>query len=164
MKQPASKVLLVSYFFPPAGGVSVQRMLSLSRYLPRERCEVGVLTTLNGAYPVSDPGLLERVPKDVKIHRAFTPELPYHFRRSLWDKLGGKKKQAAAKPEANTLAVAARAPNLVDRIKASLQERIRRTMVPDPQVVWRPFAERMAAKLIREEGYDTVLVTAPPFS
>lgn len=163
MNRRASKVLLVSYFFPPAGGVSVQRMLSLSRYLPRDRCQVGVLTALNGAYPVSDPALLEKVPKDVKIHRAFTPELPYELRKKLWDRLGGGKKPAPPRNEV----VAAAAPgrgNVVDRAKQALRDQVRRAFMPDPQVVWRPFAERAAAKLIQEEGYDTLIVTAPPFS
>lgn len=164
MNRRASKVLLVSYFFPPAGGVSVQRMLSLSRYLPRDRCQVGVLTALNGAYPVSDPALLEKVPKDVKIHRAFTPELPYELRKKLWDRLGGGKKQPAAPRNEVAEAAAPGSGNVVDRARQALRDQVRRAFMPDPQVVWRPFAERAAAKLIQEEGYDTLIVTAPPFS
>jgi len=155
-----SKVLLISYFFPPAGGVSVQRMVALTQYLPRDRCEVGVLTTWNGAYPVSDPKLLERIPPDVKLYRAFTPELPYGFRRQLWERLNGRPGSPGT-PEKNEL-VPGR--NVLTRARTALRDSIRRALLPDPQVVWRPFAERMAAKLIEEEGYDTVLVTAPPFS
>ncbi|MDQ3266622.1 MAG: glycosyltransferase [Myxococcota bacterium] len=171
-KRTGSKVLLLSYFFPPAGGVSVQRMLALTKYLPRDRCEVGVLTTWNGAYPVSDPALLKRIPPDVKIHRAFTPELPYQLRRQLWEKLNGgaAKNTLAGAPVKNEVVAAPpldageAGPNVLVRAKTALRDSIRRALLPDPQVVWRPFAERAAARLIQEEGYDTVLVTAPPFS
>ena len=41
---PRHKVLLVSCYFPPAGGIQVQRALSIARYLPQHGFEVFVLT------------------------------------------------------------------------------------------------------------------------
>ena len=34
---PNGKILLISYLFPPVGGIGVQRALSLAKYLPRMR-------------------------------------------------------------------------------------------------------------------------------
>src|SRR3954453_11927931 len=79
------RILLMAYFFPPAGGVSVQRALSLARYLPADGCQLDVLTTRNGVYPVRDEALLGEVPASVRIHRAFTPEPPYALRKRAWN-------------------------------------------------------------------------------
>ena len=37
------KILLISYLFPPVGGIGVQRALSLAKYLPQSGFEVYVL-------------------------------------------------------------------------------------------------------------------------
>src|SRR5947209_6132058 len=81
------RILIMAYFFPPAGGVSVQRALSLVKYLPAPGCRVDILTTRNGVYPVIDDALLHQVPAGVNVYRAFTPEPPYALRKRLWKKV-----------------------------------------------------------------------------
>jgi glycosyltransferase involved in cell wall biosynthesis len=148
------KILLLSYFFPPAGGVAVQRILSLSKYLPGEGCQVSVLTAWNGAYPVSDPELLRQVPGAVKVYRAFTPEIPYDLRLKVWNLLGGW----------DVANGRARAPRALNKLGHLVRASAKRALVPDPQVVWYPFALRAASRLVLHDGFDTVVVTAPPFS
>jgi hypothetical protein len=41
--RPARKILIMSYLFPPVGGIGVQRALSLAKYLPPCGFEVHVL-------------------------------------------------------------------------------------------------------------------------
>ena len=48
--------------------------------------------------------------------------------------------------------------------KALLVRKVKLLLCPDPQILWYPFAIRRASKLIRENGIQTVIVTAPPFS
>jgi len=147
------KLLIVSYVFPPAGGITVQRALSFAKYLPALGFEVHVLTARNPAAPVWDPALLKHVPPEVRLHRCFTPELPFRFRKRLWALLD---RGAGPSPPQDPDAPAAPA--------GFLQRSIKRLLSPDPQVVWVPFAVRAAAALIRRHGIDTVLTTAPPFS
>src|ERR1044072_788088 len=71
------KLLIISYLFPPAGGIAVQRALSLAKYLPGCGFDVHVLSARNAAGPVSDPDLLRQVPVEVTLHSAFTPEIPF---------------------------------------------------------------------------------------
>ncbi len=54
-------VLLVSYSFPPAGGVGVLRTASLARYLPAEGIRLDVLTARNAAAVGSDPALIREI-------------------------------------------------------------------------------------------------------
>ena len=49
-----NRVLIISYLFPPAGGVAVQRALSLAKYLPGCGFDVHVLRASNASAPVLD--------------------------------------------------------------------------------------------------------------
>lgn len=155
-RQP--NLLIVSYVFPPAGGITVQRALSFAKYLPGCGLNVHVLTAANAASPVYDPGLLQHVPPQVRIHRSFTPELPFYFRKKLWSLFAGGQKPASSGRPAGT------PKNAPPGLKARAAASVRRLFSPDPQVVWVPFAVRTASRIIREHNIDYVLTTAPPFS
>jgi len=133
------RLLLISYVFPPFGGVPVQRALSFAKYLPENGIEVHVLTARNAAAPTHDPALLRQVPESVTIHRTLTPELPFYLRKKLWSLFG------SSAPKATT-----------STVKQFFQ--------PDPQVLWVPFAIRRASRIISKHSITSILVTAPPFS
>jgi hypothetical protein len=58
------KVLLVSYSFPPAGGVGVLRAASLARYLPGEGIRLDVLTASKPSAVGADPSLLLEIQEE----------------------------------------------------------------------------------------------------
>jgi glycosyltransferase involved in cell wall biosynthesis len=146
-----NKLLLVSCYFPPAGGIGVQRALSLARYLPQNGFEVFVLTA-RASVPTVDAGLLNLIPEEVHVHRTWTLEPPFHFRKKLWS---GFKASNGSHNGGN---------GFTSGVKSIVSRKIKRIVCPDPQVLWYPFAIRRASKLIREDGIKTVVVTAPPFS
>lgn len=152
---PNRKLLLISYLFPPLGGVGVQRALSLAKYLPEQGYEVHVLRAHNAAGPVHDPGLLAQVPSAVTIHSAFTPEIPFDLRQKVWKWISPGRPARDAQP------AAAGAPG---GLKSSLSRLVRRVLCPEPEVLWAPFAIRKARQIVRRHGIEAVLVTAPPFS
>jgi len=147
-------ILLISYLFPPAGGIGVQRALSLAKYLPDCGYQVHVLRAKNAAAPVQDPGLLRHIPATVTVHDAFTPEIPFSFRQRLWKKLSGRSEAVEAQPAAGKPV----------RWKALLTALVKRVLCPEPEVLWFPFAFRKAQRIIRQYGIEVVMVTAPPFS
>src|SRR4051794_24528255 len=102
------RILIISYLFPPAGGIAVQRALSLAKYLPECGFEVHVLSARNAAGPVRDPELLRQVPGEVTLHEAFTPEIPFGARQWLWKRLsgGGKAKAGGGRFSVKRLAAA----------------------------------------------------------
>jgi glycosyltransferase involved in cell wall biosynthesis len=149
---PPIRILLIAYGFPPVGGIMVMRALSLAKYLPDSGFQVHVLSAANAAAPVHDPSLLAHVPPSVNVHRAFTPELPFHFRKRLWRLVTGHKPSSQeSSPQ--------QPPS-----ESFLANLARRIFSPDPQVVWVPFAIRAARRIIRRHHIQAVLVTAPPFS
>ncbi len=148
------RVLLISYLFPPAGGIGVQRALSFARYLPGCGYEVHVLKASNAAAPVVDPALLRYVPAGTRVHTAFTPELPFGVRQRLWRWISaGRKAAAGGGAKAARRSWKSRAVDLARRILA-----------PEPEVVWVPFALRRARAILRRYRIDAAVVTAPPFS
>lgn len=151
--QPPIRLLLIAYAFPPVGGIMVMRALSLAKYLPASGFQVHVLSAANAVAPLHDPALLAHVPPSVTLHSAFTPELPFLFRKKLWNFVARPKPPQPSQPSP-----AAPPPTSL------LANIARRVFSPDPQVVWVPFAIRAARRIIRRHQIQAVLVTAPPFS
>ncbi len=144
------KLLVVSYLFPPAGGIGVQRVLSWTRYLPALGFDVTVLAAKNPSVPTLDPSLLAAVPPEVDVVRTWSPEVPYRLRQGVWKRLGRTKSAGGAQ----------------ERTEGGswVKSAVRRILSPDPEVVWTPGAKRAAARIVREKGIDAVVVSAPPFS
>ena len=146
-------VLLITYSFPPAGGVGVLRALSLAKYLPESGIRVDVLTARNAAAVGTDFALLQQVPSNVTIHRCWTLDLPFGLRKAIKRAIPGP----IGKMDKNSGAVKQRRPSRLKRLIANL-------LLPDPQVGWLPFAVPAAIRLIRKRQIDLVLITVPPFS
>lgn len=144
-------VLLVTYSFPPAGGVGVLRAASLARYFTAEGIRLDVLTTRNASAVGSDPTLLKEIPTEVVIHRTVTLDLPFGIKKWI------KKLITKGKPGKETAAVSDGKPNFLKRV---LQD----ALLPDPQVTWLPILTRVARRIIRQRKIDLVLITVPPFS
>ena len=148
------RVLIVTYLFPPTGGVGVSRFVSYARYLPQHGCQPFVLTVRNPATPVYDYDLAKKVPPETPVFRAFSPEVPYALRDRLWNRIRAPKKKGDGPPAASK----------GSSWKSAAKNLIQRVFNPDVQVVWTPFALRAARRIIREHGITTVLVNLPPFS
>jgi len=150
------RILLVSYLLPPAGGVGVQRPLSLLRYLPELGCRVTALTVRNPVTGVYDPALLERIPRETEVLRTWTFEPPHWLRDRLWRKLKrGSSRDVGSESTQR---------GIVTRARGWLSQQLERMAIPDPQRAWRPLATRRAMRLVRSGAIDTVIVSVPPFS
>jgi glycosyltransferase involved in cell wall biosynthesis len=148
------KLLLISYLFPPAGGIAVQRALSLARYLPESGCEVHVLSARNAPAPVMDPQLIQRIPGHVQLHHAWTPVIPFSLGQKMWQIVRGGGPKVSDQPNAASQPAG----------RARIADLVRRILCPDPEVLWRPFCFRQAKRLVEDHGIECVLITAPPFS
>ena len=149
----ALNVLLVTYAFPPMGGVGVLRAASLARYFPPEEIRLDVLTTRNASAVGSDPTLLEEIPIEVKIHRTVALDLPFGIKKGI------KKLITGTRPPSQGCQAAA-GPGNPSFLKRALQD----VLLPDPQVTWLPILTRAAHRIVRERNIELVLVTVPPFS
>jgi glycosyltransferase involved in cell wall biosynthesis len=133
------KVLLVSFYWPPAGGGGVQRPLKLAQYLPALGIETHVLAPDDPRWLHRDDGL--RAPTDAWVHRA----------RYLGPS-GGKPAELV------------RSTDGIDRVLLQARLQARRLIVPDENALWTLSAIPAATRLVREHGIDAVLTTSPPGS
>ncbi|MCU1318770.1 MAG: glycosyl transferase group 1 [Edaphobacter sp.] len=147
-------VLLITFSFPPAGGVGVLRALSLAKYLPENDIRVDVLTARNAPAVGKDASLLQQVPASVTVHRSWTLDLPFWLRKAV------KKGVSDGGAKAGSTAGATAKKNG----GSPLKRLIGNLLLPDPQVGWLPFAFPAARRIIRERKIDIVLITVPPFS
>jgi glycosyltransferase involved in cell wall biosynthesis len=152
-----NSLLIISYLFPPAGGIAVQRSLCLAKYLSAADYDVHVLKATT-AGPVYDFELTRTIPASVHVHEAFTPEIPFALRHTLWSKLAGPRQTEArdagapaAKPKRNL-------------IKGLVVGAVKRMLCPEPEILWVPFALRKARRIVQQHRIKYVLVTVPPFS
>ncbi|MBS1815512.1 MAG: glycosyltransferase [Acidobacteria bacterium] len=147
-------VLLITFSFPPAGGVGVLRALSLAKYLPEADIRVDVLTASNAPAVGRDLELLRQVPSSVTVHRTWTLDLPFGVRKRIKKLLFRNRSQKAPSSE-NT-----GNRNFAGRIRKIFAN----LLLPDPQIGWLPFAHPAARRIIRERNIDAVIITVPPFS
>lgn len=146
-------VLLISYLFPPIGGVGVMRAASLARYFPERKIRLDVLTTRNPAAVGFDQELLDVLPSDVTIHRTWTPDLPFGIKKAI--------KRIAVSGSSNGATAGAKSPKPARKMLKTLLEYL---LLPDPQVTWYPTLLASTRRLIRERNIQLVLITVPPFS
>jgi glycosyltransferase involved in cell wall biosynthesis len=133
------KVLLVSLYFPPAGGGGVQRPLKFATHLPALGIETHVLAPDDPKWVHRDDDLLP--PTQAWVHRV----------RFLGP--GGRKPAE----ELHGL-------QGLERLSRQTGLLARRLLVPDASVSWVLTATPAAIRLVRRERIDAVITTSPPGS
>jgi glycosyltransferase involved in cell wall biosynthesis len=82
-------LLLIAYYFPPLGGIGVQRSLRFARYLPEHGWDVTVLRPSTPTYPVRDDSIGKGPRDDAYLVKSSPildlPQRPYRVHRWLAD-------------------------------------------------------------------------------
>ena len=133
------KVLLVTLYFPPAGGGGVQRPLKFATHLPALGIETHVLAPDNPKWIHMDEEL--RPPTQAWVHRV--RYIGPRGRRPS-EELYGKEGLERALTQARLLP--------------------RRLVVPDEAATWNLTAIPAALRIARAEKIDVVITTSPPGS
>ncbi|MFD2550797.1 glycosyltransferase family 4 protein [Bizionia sediminis] len=146
------KVLIVAYYWPPAGGPGVQRWLKFVKYLPDFNIEPIVYVPENPSYPILDASLEEEVSKQVTIIKQPISE-PYKWAGWLFKKktktiskgiITGKNRQSVAE-------------KLLLFIRGNF-------FIPDARKNWVSPSVRYLQSYIVSNHIDTVITTGPPHS
>jgi glycosyltransferase involved in cell wall biosynthesis len=176
-------VLVLTYRWPPQGGVSVQRVTKFVKYLTRHGWRPVVHTVLNPYAPVKDQGLARDVPPGVQVYR--TPTVEWEGLESqiagMAKRLRGRGgKGGAGKSASEVRASEARADEAEVATVGRTEREARvkrhgqlgavgnfvwsRLMVPDPQIVWAGAAYLRSLAIARRERPDVIFSTSPPNS
>jgi glycosyltransferase involved in cell wall biosynthesis len=133
------KVLLVTMYFPPAGGGGVQRPLKIATHLPSFGVETHVLAP-------DDPKWVHRDEEATPPTQAWVHRIRYHGPRGRI-------------PSEELYALEG-----LDRMRYQAAALFRRALVPDNSVTWAPNAIPAAIRIVKRERIDAVLTTSPPNS
>ncbi len=146
------KILIITYYWPPAGGPGVQRWLKFVKYLPDFGIQPIVYVPENPTYPIVDEKMLEEVSEKAVVlkHKIFEPyQLASVFSKNKTKKISSgiipnKKKQS-----------------FLD--KAFLWVR-GNFFIPDARVFWVKPSVAYLEKYISANGIDTIITSGPPHS
>ena len=143
------KVLIITYYWPPAGGSGVQRWLKFVKYLRDFDIEPIIYTVKNPSYPIIDHSLEKEIPKNIKTltHPIFEP-------LSLRSIFGGKNKSMSAGfLDAN--------PTFFGKISQYIRANY---FIPDTRKFWIQPSLKFLTKFLNKHHVDVVITTGPPHS
>lgn len=146
------KILIITYYWPPSGGVGVQRWMNFALQLKKRGWDPMVLTPENPQFEIKDEKLLDRV-KDILVFK-----LPIWEPFDLFHKITGNKNRNNVQQGL-----------VLEKTKKSFKDQLivwirGNLLVPDPRVFWVKSAAKRAIELIDSEGIGTIITTGPPHS
>lgn len=145
------KVLLVLYYWPPAGGPGVQRWLKFVTYLKDHQLEPHIYIPSNPHYPIRDESLLVEVPEQLTIIRQPINE-PYKW-ASLLSKEKTKQMSSGMVGGRNRGVMA----NLLLAIRGNM-------FVPDSRKNWINPSVQFLSQYLEEHQIKKIITTGPPHS
>jgi len=145
------KVLIITYYWPPAGGPGVQRILKFVKYLSGLGWTSVILTVDKGNYPALDYSLVDEIPEGCCVYKTKNREPDILYKKFV----GGD----TQKP----IPVGVLAARNKVGIKQRLAHWIRMNIfLPDAKIFWKSNAMREGKKIIRSEHPDIILSSSPP--
>lgn len=149
----ARRVLLLAYYFPPAGGPAVQRILQFVEYLSDYGWLPTVLTVRQGAYPNRDLSLLESVPPSVDVYRTASLD-PLALYARLTASSGDEEGSLPAGSLGDD-------PSWLESLARWVRANV---FIPDARIGWWPFAVAAGKQRLRDGDFDMILSSGAPHS
>lgn len=145
------KVLIVTYYWPPAGGPGVQRWLKFVKYLPEFDVEPIVYIPQNPHYPIQDTSLSNEVPDGVTIyeHNIFEP-----YR--LASLIARKKTKRISSGIIQT-----KHPSVLEKAMLWIRGNF---FIPDARKYWVKPSVKFLSEVLQKEKISTIITTGPPHS
>lgn len=143
------KVLIITYYWPPAGGSGVQRWLKFVKYLQDFDVKPVVYTVDNPSYAVLDAALQSEVPNNIDI-----------LKQPIWEpnNLLGFLKNKQQKTSAGFLN-----PN-PSFFEKQLQYIRANYFIPDARKYWIKPSVKFLSDYLKNNKVDVIITTGPPHS
>lgn len=145
------KVLIISYYWPPSGGIAVLRCLKLVKYLRNFGWEPVILVPEGADYPGYDDGNFKDIPPNVEIIRCKIWE-PY----GLYRKITGKKSDAIVN---NVFYANEDKRGLMHKLSVWVRSNF---FIPDARCFWIKPAVKTALNYISKNQVDAIFSDGPP--
>lgn len=146
------KVLIISYYWPPAGGIAVHRCLKFAKYLREFGWEPVICTADNAEYPVLDEGNFNDVPKDAVVLKTKIWE-PYN----LFKFITRKKKEERI----HNVFLEEEKPTFGHKLGIWIRGNI---FIPDARKFWIRPSVKFLTKYLKENPVEALFTNGPPQS
>jgi len=146
------KILIITYYWPPAGGPGVQRWLKFVKYLPEFGIQPIVYVPENPTYPIVDENLVKEVSDKAIVlkHKIFEP---YQL-ASLFSTTKTKKISSGIIPNKKK-------QSFMDKLFLLIRGNL---FIPDARFLWVKPSVAYLEKYIVENNIDTIVTSGPPHS
>jgi len=151
MSEP-KKLLIITYYWPPAGGPGVQRWLKFVKYLPDFGVQPIVYIPENPTYPIIDKGLEKEISEKAIILKRNIFE-PYQL-ASFFSKNKTKKISSGIIPNQKK-------QSFLEKALLWVRGNI---FIPDARFLWVKPSVNYLKKYIQENNIDTIVTSGPPHS
>ena len=145
------RALIITYYWPPAGGPGVQRWLKFVKYFREFGVEPIVYAPENPNYPLIDEKFASETPSDIEVLKQPINE-PYRFA-----KLFSKKKTK----QMSSGIISKKEISAVEKLMLYVRGNF---FIPDARVGWVKPSVKFLSKYIAENSVDVVITTGPPHS
>ena len=145
------KILIITYYWPPAGGPGVQRWLKFTKYLPEFGYEPYVYIPENPSYPIIDETLAKDINPKVKIVKNKIWE-PYQLAEKLNPKNKAYKSGHFEKKESQSF---------MSKLSVFIRGNF---FIPDARKFWINPSIEFIQEYIQKENIDTIVTSGPPHS
>ncbi len=147
------KVIIITYYWPPAGGVAVQRWVKMAKYLRSCGWEPIIYTAENGETPVIDNTLASEIPADLTVIKQPIWE-PYTIYKSLLGYKKGENINAAFLQEKKKQGFF---QNMSIWVRGNF-------FIPDARKFWIKPSIRYLTNYLTNNPVDAIISTGPPHS
>ena len=147
------KVLIITYYWPPAGGGGVQRWVKFVKYLRDFGWEPIVFTVEGGSYPILDASLENEIPEGIEVIKSSIFE-PYGWYNKMLGK--GKNEKVAA----NFLSEGKKL-GWKDRFAVWIRGNF---FIPDARAFWVKPSIRLLDQYLVDHRIDVMVSSGPPHS
>lgn len=149
--EKSKKVLIVTYYWPPAGGPGVQRWLKFAKYLPEFGWEPIIYTPENPSYPLVDATLIKEVPENLKI-----------VKTNIWEpyQLAEKFSKSNKKFKGGQFDVG-KNQSLMSKLSIFIRGNF---FIPDARKFWVKPSIQFLKQYLKENNIDVLVTTGPPHS
>lgn len=146
------RVLIISYYWPPAGGISVIRPLKLAKYISEFGWEPVVCTAENPHFPFEDENAAYEIPKGLEIIKVPIVE-PYE----IYKKITGQKEKSALADVIYNAPKRSFLHNLSVWIRGNF-------FIPDARCLWINPVVKELTNYLEKNPVDAIITTGPPHS
>jgi hypothetical protein len=145
------RVLIITYYWPPAGGPGVQRWLYFVKYFRQFGIEPVVYIPKGAHYALQDKSFASEVPSDIEIIRQPINE-PYKFAKWFSKK---KTKQMSSG------IIAKKNLSVVEKLLLYIRGNF---FIPDARIGWVKPSVAFLKKKLAENPVEAIITTGPPHS